>query len=349
MILGVEMTGARFKFAVNNHDSTELCPTSNAFWTDHLEPVNKDPKFPKVPRSTGPRTTPEYRALHNIARRIRPILRASLVKGLTDFRKNINLHDLAEAISNADAAEAFNLVPWGEFEGAVEGLDKAMLEGVTESAEKSKFLFQKSIQSLVPSLDPDVVFDSSNPDISKWIDDHLGEMIQNVKENTQKSIQNVIRIGLDQGIPPRDSAKLISQMVGLNDKQAQAVINRRLSLQKLGVKGRRLDSLIELYSKKLLKHRGETIARTEAMTANNRGQMEVVNQNANAGLFDRTTAKKEWVVTPYDRVCPICKPLAGKQVLLDQDFKLRNGGSVSLPPAHPNCNCSWILVLPKAK
>ena len=324
------------------------CSHDNGFWNEPiLEPVNKDPTFPKVPRARGPKTTPEYRALHNIARRIRPVLRASLVKGLNDFRKNINLHDLAEAISNADAAQAMDVVPWGDFEGAVKGLDKAMLDGVTESAEKSKFLFKKSIESLIPSLSPTIVFDANNIAISRWIDSHLGELIQNIKGNTQKSIQNVIRDGLNQGIPARDSAKLISQMVGLNDRQAQAVINRRLALQKQGIKGPKLDRLIEAYSQKQLKHRAEMIARTESMTANNRGQLEVVNQNADAGLFDRDAAMKEWIVTPYDRICPICKPMAGKKVKLDDNFSLRNGESVPHPPAHPGCNCGWALVFAK--
>ena len=328
------------------HNQQENCCGNDSFWKPQLEVVNKDPSFPKVPRSRGKPNSGEYQALHNIARKLRPIIRANFVDGITAFQDNINLYDLAEAISESDSTKAMNLVPWDNFRGAIKDLEDTTLQGISESAEKSKFLFRKSINSLVPTLQSDIVFDANNPGVRNWIDNHLGELIQNVKTTTQKAVQNIIATGINAGLPPSQSAKLISQIVGLNDRQAMAVINRRMALQKQGVKGPKLEAAVKAYAQKQLEYRGEMIARTESMSTNNRGMLEVVNQNAEAGLFNRNKAMKEWIVTPYDRLCSTCGPMAGKKVPLDSEFKLRNGKSVKLPPAHPNCNCGWALVLP---
>jgi hypothetical protein len=120
-------------------------------------------------------------------------------------------------------------------------------------------------------------------------------------------------------------------------------MNRRKKLMKSGFKGRKLEQMIEDYTQKQLKYRSETIARTEAMTVNNRGLMEVMEQNSDEGLFNRQQAKKKWIVTPWDRVCKVCRPMQGKTVPLDQNFQLRDGNSVPHPPAHPNCVCSWSI------
>lgn len=332
------------KFVAHNHEHN--CDGSDSFWNeDTLEPVNKDPTFPKMPKTRGKPSSPEYRALHNIARRLRPLVRASLVRGINAFKGHIDLNDLAEALSEGNVAAALDSVPWEDFPEAIKGLEKVTLEGVADSAEASKHLFRNAIDKVV-GVKPDITFDANNPGVRAWVQGHLGELIQNIRTGTQRSIQNVMMDAMNRGLPPRESAKLISQMVGLNDRQAKAVMNRRMALKKKGISGPKLDQLLEDYTQKQLKYRGELIARTEAMTANNRGMLEVMEQNANKGLFDRSKAKKKWIVTPYDRLCPVCRPMKNKMVGMDENFRLRNGKSIPHPPAHPNCNCSWSIELP---
>lgn len=327
-------------------DQQDSCSHNNGFWTegDGLEPVQKDPKFPKVPRTRGKPTSPEFQALHNIARRIRPLIRGSMTKGIRTFQKNINLHDLAEAISTADPALALATVPWEKFDESIKGLDKAILTGVSESAEKSKFLYKRAIKQLV-GVSPDIRFDATNEQISKWIANHTGELIENVKISTQQAIQGMISTAINDGVPPRVAAKNIKQVIGLNTRQARAVENRRRILIQQGMKGTRLESVMQAFVDKQLTHRSETIARTEAMFVNNRGLTEVISQNISDGFVDRKKAQKKWIVTPYDRVCKICKPMQGAVVGVDQDFYLAvSGQSIPHPPAHLNCNCSWALI-----
>ncbi|MCK4517855.1 hypothetical protein KAT92_03705, partial [Candidatus Babeliales bacterium] len=260
------------------------------------------------------------------------------------FKDNIDLHDLVEALEEADPAKAMDAVPWEDFGGAIEGIGGITLDGLSQSAEKSKFLFRKSIKKLV-GVEADVVFDANHPGVKDYIDNGLGDLITKIQGNTKTAINAVIADGLNRGVPPRQSAKQIKQMIGLNDRQVVASMNHRKKLEKSGIKGRKLDLLMDKFTEKQLKYRSEMIARTESMNANNRGMLEVINQNADSGLFDRRKAKKKWIVTPYDRVCKICKPMANKEVGIDEMFKLRNGKLVPHPPAHPGCNCSYSLEL----
>jgi SPP1 gp7 family putative phage head morphogenesis protein len=84
--------------------------------------------------------------------------------------------------------------------------------------------------------------------------------------------------------------------------------------------------------------RAETIARTEVQRASNQGQIEAWDQATDEGLLTGTETK-EWIVTPDDRLCPICEPLDGQNVPMDGTFDA-DGAQVDGPPAHPNCRCT---------
>jgi hypothetical protein len=61
---------------------------------------------------------------------------------------------------------------------------------------------------------------------------------------------------------------------------------------------------------------------------------------ANKGYLDKETMKKEWIVTPDDRLCKICAPLKGEKVGIDDAFSW--GGK--RPTRHPRCRCAFGLV-----
>lgn len=59
-----------------------------------------------------------------------------------------------------------------------------------------------------------------------------------------------------------------------------------------------------------------------------------------AAKFPGVKVTKMWMTNVDDLVCPICRPLDGKEVPLDQAF---NADGVFNPPAHVNCRC-WTSV-----
>lgn len=79
--------------------------------------------------------------------------------------------------------------------------------------------------------------------------------------------------------------------------------------------------------------RAATIAHTEAVNAFSAGRLEVGLQIG--------ADRKEWSVTAG--ACPICEPLEGEIVGIEEDF---SSGDDS-PPAHPNCRCLVRILMPE--
>lgn len=77
--------------------------------------------------------------------------------------------------------------------------------------------------------------------------------------------------------------------------------------------------------------RAQTIAVTEVTRAFAEG-------NRAAWKASEVIEKREWRTNNDELVCPVCGPLAGRVVGLDEDF----GDGISGPPAHPRCRC-WVV------
>lgn len=78
------------------------------------------------------------------------------------------------------------------------------------------------------------------------------------------------------------------------------------------------------------RHRSFTIARTETTAAANMAQIAVMDR---AGV-----QYKQWLTGRDARVCPLCAPLDGKVVRIDEEFE----PGVFAPPRHPGCRCTTL-------
>lgn len=111
----------------------------------------------------------------------------------------------------------------------------------------------------------------------------------------------------------------------------------------------KIDIMVERYRSRMLKHRAQTIARTEALRAANAGALETWNQAIDAGKTTVDLVRKRWIVAHDERTCPICKPIPkrnegveGYGIRIDQPFQT-SAGSVMTAPIHPDCRCSVIF------
>jgi SPP1 gp7 family putative phage head morphogenesis protein len=91
----------------------------------------------------------------------------------------------------------------------------------------------------------------------------------------------------------------------------------------------------EKYTQKLIRTRAQTIARTETMRASNEGQAQLWRQAQEMGLLTGKEQKVWQVADP----CPICAPLDGERVGINEDFSVGQD-----PPLHPRCRCTFGLV-----
>lgn len=83
--------------------------------------------------------------------------------------------------------------------------------------------------------------------------------------------------------------------------------------------------------------RARRIAVTEVTRAFARGNMESWRAS---GVIEG----KEWRTNNDELVCPVCGPLAGRMVGLDESFATASG-DIEGPPSHPGCRC-WLVPAP---
>jgi len=221
--------------------------------------------------------------------------------GLTQALKDKNHAAVLEAASKAVDTLTETLRP---------GLEQILYEVLKTSGEVAGKALKKRLRATraATGFRTSVVtkwqFDITDPNAVAWIEEHAGETIEGINEDTRAQIRDLVEEAFTEQYDVNDLAAEIADVIG-DDARA------------------------------------ETIARTETMRASNQGQLEAWDQATDAGLLtgDET---KEWIVTPDDRLCPICEPLEGVTAALGDDFDA-DGENVDAPPAHPRCRCTIAL------
>ena len=180
-----------------------------------------------------------------------------------------------------------------------------------------------------------MAFDVTNPEAVAWARTQSSKLITEITAEARAAIRETVAMGFENGIPPRDLAKLIKANIGLTERNAKAVMRQHLADLADGMKSKAATARAEAYANRLLRSRARTIARTEMMKAANEGQSQLWGQAREAGLLSGKE-KKVWITADP---CPICAPLEGETVGVNESFSIGTD-----PPAHPNCRCTIGLV-----
>lgn len=175
-------------------------------------------------------------------------------------------------------------------------------------------------------------FDWTNPRAENWLREHSSRLITLINSEQRESIREVLEAGVRAGRNPRSIALDIvgrlnratgrreGGIIGLNGPQARAALNARADLEELSSnyftrarRDRRFDSLVRRhiengtplsqadinrivgrYEARLLKLRGDTVGRTEALAALNSAHNESVAQIIDEGLAPPDAVKRKW-------------------------------------------------------
>ena len=141
-------------------------------------------------------------------------------------------------------------------------------------------------------------FDAKDENAIRWAKLHAAELAESMSETTRDDVKEAIAASLEGEFTRAETIKAIKFAVGNKD-------------------------------------RAELIARTETMMAANEGQRQAWQQAITKGLLsDR--ARRVWISTEDQRICPQCEALDGQKADMDGEYP----GGVSGPPVHPNCRCT---------
>lgn len=197
-------------------------------------------------------------------------------------------------------------------------------------------------------------FNIVSPFVLRAAEELGANLIREVGDETKSAVRRIIFNATRDGVPPREAAKQIKDIIGLTTRQALAVNRLEQGLLEQGASPAFARARGRRYSEQLLRDRAENIARTETMRAANRGQQLLWSEMADAGVIGQDFGQR-WLVTPDDRLCPRCAPMNGKVVQLGYLFRETErgvlpskrqpvaGASVESPPLHPRCRCTLVF------
>lgn len=198
-------------------------------------------------------------------------------------------------------------------------------------------------------------FNIVSPFVLRAAQELTANLIREVNTETKMAVRRIIFNATRDGVPPREAAKQIRDILGLTTRQALAVNRLEQGLLDQGTDPRFARAQGRRYSEQLLKSRAENIARTETMRAATTGQDLLWSEMRDAGVLPPDVTRR-WLVTPDDRLCPRCAPLNGKTAQLGYLFRETEqgvlpsqrvpvAGTTTLrPPLHPRCRCVLTLV-----
>jgi len=283
---------------------------------------------------------PVYRIIQRIADRNRGPVRRAILSAIADTLGETRGRDFTAALASRTIEDVLRAVPWDDV--AVPKLQENLTERLGQIASESGEATNRFIPREV-KLNLDLL----NEKAVQWAATRSAELITVVGNETKAAIRTMVAEAFQEGIPARTLGRLIRPLIGLNERQAKAVVTFGLNLMAEGVSVAETDERMERYAQRSLRFRAEMIARTETMRAANRGQELNWESAVEEGLIDRTQLVREWITTPDDRLCPLCEPQDGLRAKIGEPFALRQPaeGLADTPnEIHPMCRCAEGLV-----
>lgn len=234
-------------------------------------------------------------------------------------------------------------------------------------------------------------FDGRNPRAERVARDLSSRLVTMIVDDQREAIRVVIEDGIAKGRGPRDTAldivgrvnkatgKREGGIVGLNAPQTKAWLRAGDELDNLDpayferkLRDKRFDSMVRKaieagkplskadrdrvlnrYSDRLLKHRGEMIARTETIASLNAGRDQGIRQLVESGNVEASAVMRVWDSSGHDgKTRTSHLQMEGQRVGLDEPFitpggyKLMHPGDSSMgAPASETAQCRCVLRL----
>lgn len=330
--------------------------------------------------------------LDAFARKLEPGLARSILAAFEAQRGAVSLDALVAAIESGDVGKVLSLL----------GVDASMAPVVTALQHATWAAGALGTAQVLRVKGVQFAFNQLNPRLIDWLQTYSLGLIRQIGDGTREGIRQYLTAGMTEGRNPRDVAREVRQVIGLTDRQAQAVKNFRKELETFhtkrtaggwnlggkisrapggaqvfkpdedgnptdGIMERRLrdfrhdgqlqralttgkplkpeqiDKMVDAYARKYLKHRSETIARTEALRTTNFGVQDAWRQAIASGQVPEERVRRQWIVSRDERLCSICAPIPKlnprRGVPFGQPFATPKGPQF-LPPAHVQCRCA---------
>lgn len=173
------------------------------------------------------------------------------------------------------------------------------------------------------------------------LDTQVDFTIAGLAQNTSLGVNRLAAGLFALGIGASAAARLIHAGIGMEERQANAVVN---------LIGANIDEIGEAAAVRAagnsiaghISHRAVRIANSESIRMETLGRLGIWEVAAEVGFIPN---QKRWFTVEDDMVCEFCEPMNGQTVEFGRQFISPQGlGAVDGPPLHPNCRCTVELV-----
>ncbi len=212
-------------------------------------------------------------------------------------------------------------------------------------------------------------FNVRDKDAERWLAERSSALVTNIEEDVRLAVRDALADGLERGVNPRTTAlDLVGRynretghreggIVGLGEREQQwsrSVRQKLLTLDpsyfEMDLRDKRFDSivreaistgrpltgdqvtkLVDRYRDRALRHRGETIGRSETLAALNRSEYESTRQALAQSNLPLTAATKVWDSAGDGRVRHTHAEMDGQRVGIDEPFISPSGAQMMHP------------------
>ncbi len=211
-------------------------------------------------------------------------------------------------------------------------------------------------------------FDLYTDEVMEAIQGYQDAFITAMTDDVRATVYDAITAGVQAGTDPAEVASAIRDVIGLNDRQAQAVLNYRAALESnaagsldyalrdagedgtvqaaldagVALDADTIDDLVDAYVSRSLDYRASMIAQTESNRAANLGLQDAYKQAVDDGVFPDGAVRQFWMLALDEKVCDVCQGIADDTpdgIPVGDAFE-SDDGDVDAPPAHVSCRCS---------
>lgn len=218
-----------------------------------------------------------------------------------------------------------------------------------------------------------VVFDQTNSGAVNAINENKLRLIRGFSEDQRATTRQALSRAIAEGQNPVDAARSFRDSIGLTPRQELAVRNYRRALEthdadalqralrdkrfdatvRAALEGRKpltkaqIDKMVDRYRERMVKHRSEVIARTEALRSAHQGVDAMYRQAIAAGDLSASNLSREWNTARDERVRDSHAAMHGQVQPFGQPFVSGDGNLLNYPgdPEAPpeetiQCRCA---------
>lgn len=304
--------------------------------------------------------------LLELLERYAPAIRDAILTGIRDIRDDARLGEIVAMVEQQNIEGALRALGYNP---AVFNTYHSILVQAFQQGGMAMIAMQPKYTTDSSGVMTMLRFNVRDPAAERWLTERSSSLITNIDEDIRLAVRDTLREGMEQGRNPRSVAlDLVGRynrttghreggVVGLGEREqvwARNVRQKLLTLDEsyleMELRDKRFDGIVrkaiadgkpltaeqitkltDRYRERALKHRGDTIGRTEALAALNRSEFEATKQALAQSNLPPDASAKTWDSAGDGQVRDTHREMDGQRVGIDEAFTSPSGARMMHP------------------